>query len=308
MKGVGRQQAAFHQGERVVHQPRVQPGDQGAGKHGQEDEAQHSRGPGDKSCPIPGHHRIARLYDVQRGPQRKQINRQRQGQMGGQAVLADRRLVDQPAFHHVPAQHPLQPAEHEQNRAFFPDRAVQAPFRQEPGKGNEKHNPDDASEQAVQVFQPEDFLKPAEAHPRVDVPVFRALPVGIEGRLPGGFGQGRQPARNRMPVNHGQTRLGQACHPAKNDHGEDHGADHQQPSGDGIKGAGPGIVRFAGIRGGVHGGFPRFRLHSYSGKTPKRYPVPLIQRGFCTMVWRRRRRTGPHALASYRKHPTKPTA
>src|SRR5580704_1411204 len=50
---------------------------------------------------------------IERRPKHRAVNQASEPEMRGQTVLTDAWVVDQPAFHHVPAQRALQAAEQE---------------------------------------------------------------------------------------------------------------------------------------------------------------------------------------------------
>ena len=112
---------SVHQGKRIVHRAAVEAGHQCAPYHGDED--QHA----DPACAAHAgragrcRHGFAEPGGgMQHGP----VNRDGETEMCGKPVLADRRLVDQAGFHHVPAERPLQPAQDKQKRQAAGQAAV----------------------------------------------------------------------------------------------------------------------------------------------------------------------------------------
>jgi len=58
------------------------------------------------------------LQQTKGDPELQGKNKQRQAQVRGEAEVADARVVDQPARHHVPAHGALQSSQHEYAREF----------------------------------------------------------------------------------------------------------------------------------------------------------------------------------------------
>ena len=82
--------------------------------------------------------------------------------MRGQPVLADGRVVDQAAFNHVPAEQTLESAKHEHRQVLRPFGAPDVSTPHEIDERHKENETDHATEDAVQVFQPEDALEVVE--------------------------------------------------------------------------------------------------------------------------------------------------
>jgi hypothetical protein len=75
-------------------------------------------------------------------------------------------------------------------------------------KENERYEEDDtdcASEQAVQILEPENALELLDAEIGIYLQEFRTFLVHLEYAQPLGLGHRRQNAHERAPVNHGKT-------------------------------------------------------------------------------------------------------
>ena len=120
---------------------------------------------------------------VERYPDQRAHDRQREQQVGGETEMADVGAVGEARHHHIPAEHALRPAEHEQADhlpAIAP--GDRAPTR-EPGERKREGEPDHAAEQAVQPFPEIYLLEGGEGHARgaVDLPIFGRRLVKVEG-------------------------------------------------------------------------------------------------------------------------------
>ncbi len=168
--------------------------------------------------------------------------------MRGQPELRDPRIVDEPALHHEPADHALQPAQHEDEHE--PRRVTRrnAPLRDEPEQRHEEHDADEAPEQAMEVLPPEDALELVQGHALVHLLVLGRLLVTHERLLPLGFVERRQRAHDRLPLGDRQPRMREARHAPDHHHREHEHAAREEPRRDL-----PARARFVGRRG-VHGG------------------------------------------------------
>ena len=248
---VRRHQRAAHQRKRVVDFPGVEAGDEGAERDRQRDRAvdgeRQQAAAGRRAAGL--HCRPARAGDQ---PDDPGVEDDCQRQVGSEPVVADRGPVDQAAGDHVPAERALQAAEDEQRGQRRDQPARQAAAQQQSDEAGQEHDADQAAEQPVQIFQPEDRLEAADGQVGEDLPVLRRLPVEVEQPLPGGVAHRRQPAEQGPPFGHRQTGFGQPGQPAEHDHGEDHPGHQQKPAADGRMDGSVGRRKHAG--GGHAGG------------------------------------------------------
>ncbi len=129
-------QPTVHQGKGVVHQPGIQPGNEGAGECGHGDEREEWPGvtaQTPKVAVVGG--RGSGQKQAQRDPQDVGVDGEGEPQVGRQPILADAGIVDQAALHHVPAERALQPAEEENGGEVWPEGARDTPFRKEIEEG-----------------------------------------------------------------------------------------------------------------------------------------------------------------------------
>src|SRR5687767_6090239 len=114
-------------------------------------------------------------------------------------------IVDEARLHHVPADSALQRAKQKDAAELPRERAVQFFLHEEINVGKKKDNPDQAREQPVDVFPPEDALETFERHAEVDLTEFRRLAVLREQRFPIGLRKRRQHADERLPLHDGKA-------------------------------------------------------------------------------------------------------
>ena len=149
--------------------------------------------------------------------------------MGGESILADPRIVHQAAFDHIPAERALQSTEQKYHRQLGRPCLIDFLAKQEIHKRQQEHQPDQASEQAMQVFPPENRLELGQAHPLVDLLIFRRLLIFMKYLFPLRLIERGQGADDGLPFDDGQAGVGQAGNTAYHNHGEHQGAAQQQP-------------------------------------------------------------------------------
>ena len=165
-------------------------------------------------------------------PEHRREDREREAEVRGQPELRHPRVVDEPALHHVPAHRALQAAQHEDAEELPRMAGRNVAPRDEPQQRDEKHDADQAPEQAMEVLPPEDALEPGERHPLVHLPVLGRQLVLLERLLPLGLGQRRQRADDRLPLDDRQARMREPRDAADDDHREHQRAAHEQPRRD----------------------------------------------------------------------------
>ncbi len=147
--------------------------------------------------------------------------------MCGQTVLADIGPVDQAAFNHIPPQNPLQAPKDEENDKLRCQLSADPSPDPEHHHRHQKRDADQAAQKPMRKFKPEYRLKFGQAHTLIDLQVFRGIPVIGEHRLPFRQAQRRQPSRYRVPIDHGQSRLGKPGHASENNHEKNHRRDNE---------------------------------------------------------------------------------
>ena len=200
-------EAAVHQRPGIVGMASLQSGNEGAEPCLQEDEPEQDR----RKAPLRTRHRLQahalrRGPGIEREPDKQGQDRQRDQQMQREPVLAHVDAVDEPGFHHVPADKTLQGAQRQHadqlQRQTRPQPA-RSPEREEwDGEGHA----DKAPEQAVRPFPPVDKLEVAERHAGVHDAVLGDRLVLLERRLPVGFVERGNGAEQRLPLGDRQAR------------------------------------------------------------------------------------------------------
>src|SRR3954451_5252842 len=150
----------------------------------------------------------------------RRINKKSQSYMRSQSVLADMGIIDQTAFHHIPPHRSLQAAKQENSGKLKAQRAVDRLSRKEINKGNKKGNPDDAAQQAVEIFPPENSLELTKAHTQVHLFILRCLVIFFEKLVPILVAKRRNGPDNRLPFNNRKTRVREPRYSSDNDHGK----------------------------------------------------------------------------------------
>ena len=140
--------------------------------------------------------------------------------MRGEAKVRNPRIIDESALHHVPAQRALQPAEKKDGEEPRGDAGRNPAFGDEPQQRHQEHDSDRASEQAVDIFPAVDPLEPFQAHVRVDLTKLGRRLISGEGIVPIRVAHGRQRPDDGLPFGDRQPGVGQARHPAHDDHRE----------------------------------------------------------------------------------------
>jgi hypothetical protein len=171
----------------------------------------------------------ARIEQRPRRPQHRGKDREREAQMRGQAELRHSRIVDEPAFHHEPADGALQSTEQEDAGERPREAARNASTREEPQVRHEEHDADRAPEQPMEILPPEDALELRERHRVIDVAEFgRRLVLG-ERVVPVGRVERRQRADDRLPLGDRQAGMREPRHAAHDDHREHQQRAHEKP-------------------------------------------------------------------------------
>src|ERR1043165_6538680 len=128
--------------------------------------------------------------------------------MGNEPVLADVGALGESAFHHEPAERPLQSTE-EKDRdkprtEFLPDPTPQ----QEPETRQGEGKTDQATPEPMDIFPPEAAAELGEGHIGTELLEFREMLIEIKLALPVGFVQRRQYAADRFPFSDGEAGFG----------------------------------------------------------------------------------------------------
>ena len=139
---------------------------------------------------------------------------------------------DEARRHHPPADRALQRAEHQQRQQsrLVPGRDRAA--RPENGKRHCIGQPDQPTEQAMNIFPEKNALELGKRHAAVHQLILRARLIGSELRLPFGIVQRRQRTRHDVPSGDRQAGFGQPRDAADHDHGKDQPGDREQPERD----------------------------------------------------------------------------
>ena len=93
--------------------------------------------------------RAARTDERQRHPEHRREDREREAEVRGQAELRHARIVDEAAFHHVPAHRALQAAQHEDAEELPRVAGRNVAPRDEPQERDEEDDADQPAEQPM---------------------------------------------------------------------------------------------------------------------------------------------------------------
>jgi len=118
-----------------------------------------------------------RCQQAERCPEDGGKNQERQPQMGSEPVLADARIIHQPALHHVPPNCSLQRPEQEDPEQAQGQPGPNLTAESEVEQRQEEHQAHRSPQQAVKVFPPEDSLESVQRHPEVHLLVLGGLLV-----------------------------------------------------------------------------------------------------------------------------------
>ena len=233
----GRNDFAIHQRPGVRRVSAFEAGDERARDDLQIDEAAEDNGRQPRGWRCRGSCRVLLplLADREREPERVSRDHRGQGQMRGESVLAygDAVAANEAARHHEPAERSLRPAQNEQREDLRNEWLGNGPPQHEIGEWQQEHEADEAAQQPVRPFPPEDRLEAFEAEALVHRLILRDLLVFLEGVLPGGLAHRRQRAQDRLPFRDRQARAGKPRGPADHDHGQHKRCHGEKPDTDG---------------------------------------------------------------------------
>ena len=211
--------------------------------------------------------------------------------MDRQPVLTDADTVHEAAGDHPPADGALQAAEREQAEQARHQPALDPAGGPEQDERYKEDDADQAPEQAVAPFPPEDLLELVDRHALVDDLVLRNLLVFGEFFLPLDVADRRNHTMDRLPLGDRETRAGQARGAADDDHGDDHHDDGAEPDADQRAVALP-----VPHRGLLHRAVRRQTIHRH------RAPQEISTVGLSGSA-RRGQQTPPPAYQSAARHP-----
>ena len=154
--------------------------------------------------------------------------------MRSEPQLRHSRVVDQTALDHVPAQCSLRSAEQEnpEQHRRQTGRRWKLSACDEPQQRHDEGEPDQAPEQAVDIFHPEYAFERVDAHAAIYLQVLRRRLILGKRFVPLRLGQRRQCADDGLPFGDRQARMRQARHAADHDQGEHQGAADEKPGRD----------------------------------------------------------------------------
>src|SRR4029079_1872232 len=182
----------------------VETGDEHASEHLQINKEQH------ESCDaerVTWAWRTLLRSSVESQPEPKRGAQDQHGdaEMHRKAVLADVDPVDETALYHVPTDRALQTAKHKEARELGPKGTRNIAGPPEKQERQEEDGTDQPPKESMRPFPPIDGLEGRQIHRRVDLRIFRNLPVRIEGALPIGFRERRDGAHDRLPFGDGEA-------------------------------------------------------------------------------------------------------
>ena len=145
--------------------------------------------------------------------------------------MADVRLVYQAAFYHPPPDYPLYTAKTKKAKQCQPPAVFNTPCKKKPYEWQGKLKPNKSSQHPVRILEIKYALELNKGHTLVNFLKLWIRLIELENCTPSTLGQRRQHAHQRLPLHHGQTRMGQTCGPSQHHHHCYRHRDEQQPTG-----------------------------------------------------------------------------
>ena len=154
-------------------------------------------------------------------------------QVQRQPLLRDLGALAQARGHHPPADDRLERQEAGGEGDLPAERALELAAPPEPQARNDKGRADDARQQAVAPFPPEDGLEALERHIRIERRELRDLLIAVELGLPFRAAQRRDHAGHRLPLGDREAGFGEPRRAADQNHEEDETGHRNEPEANG---------------------------------------------------------------------------
>ena len=176
--------------------------------------------------------RHLRAQQAERDPQKAGVDEESKPEMRGQPHRAHARVVHEAAFHHVPAEPALEPAERENARELPRERGRERAPPQEIHERKQEDGADDPSQQPMEILPPEDRLEALERHVVVAEAEFGGEAVLRERLLPLRRVEWRNRSDERLPFDDRKPRMRKTRDSAHDDHREHERATGEEPHRD----------------------------------------------------------------------------
>ena len=225
-------EARSHERPGVVDEAGAQAGDQGA----EAELAEHRRGEqagGNHEAPARGGARARPFAKSGRGVDQRAERRRGDHQVQRQPLLRHLGALAQARGHHPPADDRLERQQARRDRDLPAERALELALPPEPEARNDEGRADDARQQAMAPFPPEDGLEAVERHVRIERGELRDLLIAVELGLPLRAAHRRDHTGDRLPLGDREAGLGEPRRAADQNHEEDETGHRNQPEANG---------------------------------------------------------------------------
>ena len=177
--------------------------------------------------------RLRRLAEPGGGVDERPEGRRRDQEMQREALWRDLRALAQARSHHPPADERLERQQAGRDGHLPPERALELASPPEEQARQDERRADDARQQPMRPFPPENALEAVERHVRIEPGVLRDLFVAVELGLPFRRVQRRNNAGDRLPLGDGEAGFGEPRRAADQHHEKNQARDGDQPETDG---------------------------------------------------------------------------
>ena len=184
--------------------------------------------------------------------------------MQRQALLRHLGALAQARGDHPPADDRLEREQAGRDGDLPAERALELASPPEPQGGQNERRADNARQQAMRPFPPEDGLEAIERHVRIELGELRDLLVAVELGLPLRAAQRRKNAGDRLPLGDGEAGFGEPRRAANQHHEKDKARHGDQPEANS-----PAIVKARRLGGGGRGvGYGHGKFESVCAGSP----------------------------------------
>ena len=149
--------------------------------------------------------------------------------MQRQSLLRHLGALAQARGDHPPADDRLEREQACRDGDLPPERAFKLASPPEPQGGQNERRADDAREQAMRPFPPEDGLEPIDRHVGIELGELRDLLVAVELGLPVRAAQRRKHSGDRLPLGDGEAGFGEPRRAADQHHEKDKARHGDEP-------------------------------------------------------------------------------
>ena len=149
--------------------------------------------------------------------------------MQRQSLLRHLGALAQARGHHPPADDRLEREQACRDGDLPAERALELASPPEPQGGQNECRADDARQQAMRPFPPEDGLEPIQRHVGIELGELRDLLVAVELGLPLRRAQRGKHSGDRFPLRDGEAGFGESSRAADQHHEKDEARDRDEP-------------------------------------------------------------------------------